>query len=63
VATLGFAVPWSLLALLSAPLAIPLVHRVRAGATGRDLVPVLANTGRVELIYAALLALGLLLSR
>ena len=53
------ASPWSLLALLSLPLAVPPVRAVRIGATGRDLVPVLGGTGRLQLVYAALLALGL----
>jgi len=50
---------WSaLIALLSFVLAFPLVRRVQRGALGRDLVPVLTGTGRFELVYAALLALG-----
>ena len=36
---------------------------VTGGATGRDLVPVLAGTGRLELAYAVLPALGFALSR
>jgi 1,4-dihydroxy-2-naphthoate octaprenyltransferase len=34
---------------------------VRSGVTGRDLVPVLAGTGKLQLAYAVLLALGLAL--
>jgi 1,4-dihydroxy-2-naphthoate octaprenyltransferase len=51
--------PWSLLALASAPLALPPVRRVLGGASGRDLVEVLGATGRLELGYAVLLAAGL----
>ena len=51
-----------LLALLSAPLALPPLRRVRGGAVGRDLVPVLAATGKLQLVYGVLLALGLALS-
>jgi len=51
--------PTAVVALLSFALAVPLVRRVLGGAMGRDLVPVLAGTGRFELVYAALLALGL----
>lgn len=58
---LAAASPWSLLALLAMPLALPPVRAVRSGATGRDLVPVLGGTGRLQLVYAALLALGLAL--
>ena len=49
----------ALIALLSFVLALPLVRRVRGGALGKDLVPVLSGTGRFELVYAVLLALGL----
>ena len=51
--------PWGLLALLSAPLAVPLVRTVTGGATGRDLVPVLGGTGRLQLAHAVLLTAGL----
>jgi 1,4-dihydroxy-2-naphthoate octaprenyltransferase len=54
--------PWSLLALLSAPLALAPLRRVRAGATGPDLVPVLGGTGALQLAYAVLLTLGLALA-
>ncbi len=49
----------ALVALLSFALAYPLARRVRRGATGAELVPVLSGTGRFELVYATLLALGL----
>jgi 1,4-dihydroxy-2-naphthoate octaprenyltransferase len=49
----------ALVALLSFVLAVPLLRRVIGGAEGQELVPVLAGTGRFELLYAALLALGL----
>jgi 1,4-dihydroxy-2-naphthoate octaprenyltransferase len=54
--------PWSLLALLAASLALGPLRRVRSGATGRDLVPVLGGTGQLQLAYAVLLAAGLALS-
>jgi len=49
----------ALLALLSFALAIPLLRRVLGGALGKDLIPVLSGTGRLELLYGALLAIGL----
>ncbi|HEX8972802.1 1,4-dihydroxy-2-naphthoate polyprenyltransferase [Oryzihumus sp.] len=59
----GLSSAWpALIALASFALAVPLVRRVWGGARGRDLVPVLAGTGRFELVYAALLALGLALA-
>jgi 1,4-dihydroxy-2-naphthoate octaprenyltransferase len=50
--------PWALVALLAAVLARGPVQVVRGGATGRALIPVLRDTGRLELAYAALLAIG-----
>ena len=51
--------PWALLGLLAIPLAVRPVRIVRSGATGRDLVPVLAGTGKLLLGYAVALSLGL----
>jgi 1,4-dihydroxy-2-naphthoate octaprenyltransferase len=63
VAVCAIGQPWALLGLLAAPLAVGPRRVVRAGARGRDLVPVLVATGRLQLGYAALLGLGLFLSR
>ncbi len=54
--------PATLLALVALPLALPPVRAVRAGAAGRALLPVLAGTGRLQLAFGALLALGLAVS-
>ena len=53
--------PLAALVLLAVPLAIGPLRRVRAGAAGRDLIPVLGATGRLELVYSLLLLTGLLL--
>lgn len=55
----GLIHPTALVALLSFALAIPLLRRVLGDADGRDLVPVLSGTGRLELVYGLLLAIGL----
>jgi 1,4-dihydroxy-2-naphthoate octaprenyltransferase len=55
----GLERPGALLALISALVAIRPLRAVLGGATGRDLLPVLAGTGRLELGYALLLAVGL----
>ena len=55
----GALYPSALIALLSFVLAIPLLRRVLGGAAGKDLIPVLSGTGRLELAYASLLAIGL----
>jgi len=53
---------WPLLALVAAWPALLTAAAVADGATGRGLVPVLGATGRVQLLYAGGLALGLVLS-
>jgi len=50
--------PAALLALGAAAAALPAIRVVRSGATGLALIPVLRDTGRTELLYAVLLAIG-----
>jgi 1,4-dihydroxy-2-naphthoate polyprenyltransferase len=59
VLAVGIIHPSALIALLSFVMAIPLLRRVLGGALGKDLVPVLSGTGRFELVYGVLLAIGL----
>ncbi len=54
--------PWALLALLALPLAREPIQIVRSKAVGMALIPVLRDTGRLQLVYSALLALGLALA-
>jgi 1,4-dihydroxy-2-naphthoate octaprenyltransferase len=49
----------SVLALGALPLAIPPVRRVLAGDEGKALIVVLGETGRLQLVFGALLALGI----
>ena len=53
---------WALLALLALPLAAAPARIVRTGALGRDLVPVLAGTGKLLLAYAVLLSVALVVA-
>jgi 1,4-dihydroxy-2-naphthoate octaprenyltransferase len=53
--------PWALLALLALPVAVPPVLAVLRGAKGLELLPVLRDTGRLELAFAVLLAVGVAL--
>ncbi len=55
----GLNQSWVLLALLAAPLAVPPVRQTMGGASGRALITVLGATGRLELGYALMLTLGL----
>ncbi len=49
----------ALLALVAAPLALQPARTMVEGATGRDLIPVLRDTGRLQLAYAVMLTVGL----
>jgi 1,4-dihydroxy-2-naphthoate octaprenyltransferase len=62
VLAVGAIHPSALVALLSFVLAVPLLRRVLGGAQGEDLIPALSGTGRLELLYGALLAIGLMAS-
>jgi 1,4-dihydroxy-2-naphthoate octaprenyltransferase len=55
----GLERPGAPLALASALAAVRPLRGVLGGAQGRELLPVLADTGRLELFYAVLLAVGL----
>ncbi len=51
--------PFSLLALVTLPLAVAPVRTVRAGARGPALIAALGQTGRLQLAFGLLLTLGL----
>jgi 1,4-dihydroxy-2-naphthoate polyprenyltransferase len=53
---------FALIALLSLGVIAKPARALLSGATGRDLVPVLASTGIFEIVYAVLLAAGIALS-
>ncbi len=71
VATLGVAFvtvpliavsrPWALVAVAAAPLAVTPARRVLAGEAGRALVEVLQATGKLQLAFGFLLAVGIAL--
>jgi 1,4-dihydroxy-2-naphthoate octaprenyltransferase len=54
--------PWLALTLLSAPMALSLVRSVLGGAQGRDLIPSLAKTGKLQLLFSILFSIALVLS-
>ena len=57
----GLAGAWVLLPLLTIPLAYRAVRSVLGGLSGRALNPLLAESGRLQLLYGLLLAVGLVL--
>jgi 1,4-dihydroxy-2-naphthoate octaprenyltransferase len=53
------ATPWSALGLLAAPLAVRAAGPVRRGLGGRDLIPVLRDTGLSMLVWSVAVAMAL----
>jgi 1,4-dihydroxy-2-naphthoate octaprenyltransferase len=53
--------PFAALTLLALPLALPPVKAVRSGVTGPALIATLQQTGRLQLVFGALFAIGLAL--
>ena len=49
----------ALLALVALPIALGPLRRVRGGAVGKALIPVLADTGRTQLAFGLMLAVGI----
>ncbi|HUW88622.1 MAG TPA: 1,4-dihydroxy-2-naphthoate polyprenyltransferase [Candidatus Paceibacterota bacterium] len=54
--------PWALLTLILAPLTFQLAHSVKSQIHGSALIPSLARTGELQLLFAGLLALALWLA-
>jgi len=59
---IALAQPFALAALAAAPLARGPAKAVESGAAGRRLVPALVATGKLQLVFGALLALGIAIS-
>ncbi len=62
-AGIGVSRPGAFAALAAVVVAVPPVRIVRGGATGRALIAVLGGTGRLQLVFGLLLALGVGLTR
>ncbi len=59
VAAVATLMPTALLTLLIAPLSYSISKLVLSGVSGRDLIPVLGRTGKLQLIFAIVFALAL----
>lgn len=60
-ATLAIGNLWVLLTLLTLPVSVPLTRGVLGTAEGRELIPYLAKTGKLQLQFSILLSAALLL--
>ncbi len=56
---LMIATPWSAVGLIAAPLGVRAARPVNTGAIGRDLIPVLRDTGLTMLVWSIAMALAL----
>jgi 1,4-dihydroxy-2-naphthoate octaprenyltransferase len=54
--------PWALLTLITLPVALQLIRGVLGSAQGRELIPFLAKTGQLQLLFALTFSLSLVLS-
>ena len=59
VAAIATFIPWTLLTLLVLPLTISVSRSVLSGTIGPALIPLLGKTGKLQLIFAAIFAIGL----
>jgi len=59
VAAVATLMPTALLTLLIAPMSYSISKLVLSGVSGRDLIPVLGRTGKLQLIFAIVFALAL----
>jgi 1,4-dihydroxy-2-naphthoate octaprenyltransferase len=57
-----FVTPWALLTLAVAPLSLSLARKVNGNAEGSALIPLLAKTAQLQLLFALLLTTSLLLA-
>jgi 1,4-dihydroxy-2-naphthoate octaprenyltransferase len=62
-AVLMLATPWCAVGFLALPLAVRAARPVRSGLTGRELIPVLRDTGMAMLVWAVLLTTALIVAR
>jgi 1,4-dihydroxy-2-naphthoate octaprenyltransferase len=59
VAALATLIPTVLLTLLVLPMSFSISRQVLSGISGKDLIPVLGKTGKLQMAFAILFALGL----
>jgi 1,4-dihydroxy-2-naphthoate octaprenyltransferase len=59
VAAVATLIPTALLTLLVAPMSYAISKLVLSGVSGKDLIPVLGRTGKLQLMFAIVFALAL----
>jgi 1,4-dihydroxy-2-naphthoate octaprenyltransferase len=59
VAAVATLIPTTLLTLLALPMSFSISRQVLSGISGKDLIPVLGGTGKLQMFFAILFAIGL----
>jgi 1,4-dihydroxy-2-naphthoate octaprenyltransferase len=59
IAAIATLIPAALLTLLALPMSLSISRQVLSGISGKDLIPVLGRTGKLQMIFAILFAVGL----
>jgi 1,4-dihydroxy-2-naphthoate octaprenyltransferase len=62
IAAFAMGKPWVLLTLVTAPIALSIIRGVLGEAQGRELIPFLAKTGQLQLLFALTFSISLVLS-
>ena len=58
-AALATLIPTTLITLLALPLSISISRQVLSGISGKELIPILGKTGKLQMVFAILVAIGL----
>ena len=59
IAAIATLIPTTLLTLVALPITLSISRQVLSGISGKELIPVLGKTGKLQMIFAILLAVGL----
>jgi 1,4-dihydroxy-2-naphthoate octaprenyltransferase len=59
IAAVATLIPTALITLLVLPMSYSISRKVLSGISGKDLIPVLGKTAKLQMIFALLLAFGL----
>jgi len=58
-AAIATLIPTTLLTLIALPMSFSISRQVLSGISGKDLIPVLGKTGKLQMVFAILFAIGL----
>jgi 1,4-dihydroxy-2-naphthoate octaprenyltransferase len=59
IAAIATLIPNALLTLVALPMSFLISRQVLSGISGKDLIPVLGKTGKLQMVFAILFAIGL----